>query len=470
MALEPQITAANQDVAALTQQQNTLQVEQNAAALARQQEGEGKIAALQGQVGQEQGQVSSMLAQGAPKVAQPQAPQGPVVDPNVASNFVGLLLGMASIAGHHSGNYMGAASALSGALKGFNEGSEENAQRGWQEFQQKFKAAQTEQARVDDQFREVLRDKSTSINQKLMEIRNLGEQYNRPDLTMAARAQNLKAIEDQLKARTGAREKLEAEQARLAEQAMALAAQRQNHQDMMRFHEEQLAAQREYHEQTLGIQREKLTRAAQAKTGVLGPAVYLQKTLGLPENVQIKPKDATNIVSAAGAVAGVDDLLDRLKDPAIRTGLQAGLTNIQEKAESLVGGDGELSSDVMNQLISGAISDTDKNSVILKDALFNSFEVEKAAAGGRLTVQMMKMSSPLLDPTNYTKEGYAAVLGGRRKALITQLRGNGLDDTMTSKLVTDLRRQQPNVTTPPGAPPATAQGALAPPPGFEVLK
>ena len=112
----------------------------------------------------------------------------------------------------------------------------------------------------------------------------------------------------------------------------------------------------------------------------------------------------------------------------------------------MFGEQGEMSTEQVNSLINNVVNPTDKNAVFQKDALFTAFEAERAAQGGRLTVQMMKQAGSVLDPTNYTKEGYAGVLGGRRQTLVNNLKGQNLNDEDIGKLTKHFAEPQPGIS------------------------
>ena len=157
-------------------------------------------------------------------------------------------------------------------------------------------------------------------------------------------------------------------------------------------------------------------------------------------------KIAGDINNNAMAVTRIDNLLTRLQDPEIISGVQSKLSTIEEQSKSIFGEQGEMSTEQVNSLINNVVNPTDKNAVFQKDALFAAFEVERAAQGGRLTVQMMKQAGSVLDPTNYTKEGYAGVLGGRRQTLVNNLKGQNLNDEDIGKLTEHFAQPQPGIS------------------------
>ena len=176
----------------------------------------------------------------------------------------------------------------------------------------------------------------------------------------------------------------------------------------------------------------------------LGPNAFFEQTIGkrfANDNVAAKAQQA--VVS----LVSMDRLLRTTLDPQIVTGLASYLTNIKEKIKSLDDRKEILPEDVDN-LINGAVNPTDKNAAFLKQALYTAFEAERAAQGGRLTVQMMKLGGSALNPQNYTKQGYLSVLGDRRNAIVANLRTNGLNDDQINTITKVVDKQQVPVNEP----------------------
>jgi hypothetical protein len=150
-------------------------------------------------------------------------------------------------------------------------------------------------------------------------------------------------------------------------------------------------------------------------------------------------KDATDIVNAGATVARIDKLLKIVADPEIRTGIALKLTGVKSQVEALLNQKGTITDDELKLLIDQQVTPTDKNAVFIKNGLFVAFDAEKAAQGGRLTVQMMKQGGTALDPKLYTKGGYIGVLGDRRKQII---------DNLVTKNMYDQNFQQHGQTEP----------------------
>jgi uncharacterized protein YsxB (DUF464 family) len=137
---------------------------------------------------------------------------------------------------------------------------------------------------------------------------------------------------------------------------------------------------------------------------------------------KMKENNKTAIPMFQG-IRGIERLQQELRDPEVRTGLLSKTAPIGEKLKSIFKApDNEDFESVVNRTLTG----TDKTTLFLKDALLESYAIERAANGGaRVTVQMMKQAGPVLDPTNYTPETYNALLDTRRKVLYDNLQDMG---------------------------------------------
>jgi hypothetical protein len=128
-----------------------------------------------------------------------------------------------------------------------------------------------------------------------------------------------------------------------------------------------------------------------------------------------------------GALAGIqgvrsiNNLERQLDDPEVQIGLRAKVAPFFEKLTSSANSKKDFETAV-NETLTG----TDKTTLFLKDALLETYAIERAAKGGqRLTVQDMKMVGPVLDPTNYKPETYRALLESRRRSLYNNLQDQG---------------------------------------------
>ena len=134
-------------------------------------------------------------------------------------------------------------------------------------------------------------------------------------------------------------------------------------------------------------------------------------------------KSVKDINPLIQGVRATNNLLTQLQDPDIVKGLISKASPILEKIKSL-----KNSGNVeFEQAVNSTLTGTDKTTLFLKDALLESYAIERAAKGGqRLTVQDVKVLTPVLDPTNYTADAYAELLQRRRKVLFNNLQDMGL--------------------------------------------
>lgn len=126
-------------------------------------------------------------------------------------------------------------------------------------------------------------------------------------------------------------------------------------------------------------------------------------------------------VAMVQGLRGIENLQGRLRDKDIQVGLTSKIAPLLQRLNSL--SDKTDFENAVNTTLTG----NDKTTLFLKDALLETYAIERAAKGGqRLTVQDMKMVGPVLDPTNYTPKAYNALLEGRRQILYQNLQDNGL--------------------------------------------
>jgi len=141
-----------------------------------------------------------------------------------------------------------------------------------------------------------------------------------------------------------------------------------------------------------------------------------------------KGRDAA--VSGVQGVRSINNLERQLDDPEVQIGLRAKVAPFFEKLGS-AGNSKKDFETAVNETLTG----TDKTTLFLKDALLETYAIERAAKNGqRLTVQDMKMVGPVLDPTNYKPETYRALLESRRRSLYNNLQDQGLSIDEINKL------------------------------------
>jgi hypothetical protein len=172
-------------------------------------------------------------------------------------------------------------------------------------------------------------------------------------------------------------------------------------------------------------------------------------------------KQQDKVLPLSQGIRGVESLLTQIKDPEVKTGLLSRASPILEKFESISNDKEEFESAVIKNL-----TGTDKTTLFLKNALLESYAIERAAAGGgRLTVQMMKQAGPVLDPTNYKPETYEALLEERRRVLYNNLGDMGYSPDK----VKEMSQQRP-YTPFSGQPTEQAPSASKTMPTGEKLK
>jgi hypothetical protein len=159
-----------------------------------------------------------------------------------------------------------------------------------------------------------------------------------------------------------------------------------------------------------------------------------------------------DILPEVQGVRAINSLMKQLDDPDVKIGLTSKLAPFKEKMASLFSNNKQDFETAVNATLTG----TDKTTLFLKNALLETYAIERAAKGGqRLTVQDMKMVGPVLDPTNYKPETYRAILDDRRKSLYNSLQDKG----MSLQEINTRAQEQPytpygstqTTTTQPGA-------------------
>jgi hypothetical protein len=141
-------------------------------------------------------------------VAMPKLPSNPVVDSKQWQDLGLGLVAMAMIAGSHRGNWLSAGQFLNGAMQGYAEGNQEMAQRAYQQFQDQMKLAQAESKERNDQYRQLLNDRSKSIAQLISQYRVMATEDGRQDMQAAAQTHSLEAMIAALMSHETAEERL----------------------------------------------------------------------------------------------------------------------------------------------------------------------------------------------------------------------------------------------------------------------
>ena len=155
-----------------------------------------------------------------------------------------------------------------------------------------------------------------------------------------------------------------------------------------------------------------------------------------------------DILPEIQGVRAINSLQKQLDDPEVQIGLKGKFAPLLQKIGSAANSKKDFETAV-NETLTG----NDKTVLFLKNALLETYAIERAAKGGqRLTVQDMKMIGPVLDPTNYKPETYRAILEDRRRSLYNSLQDKGMSQAEITA------RAQEHPYTP-------YSGEKAPPPG-----
>ena len=195
--------------------------------------------------------------------------------------------------------------------------------------------------------------------------------------------------------------------------------------------------------------------AVKAEAQIREKALDRQNQVSL-EKLRAGLKNLKDALPMVQGVRGIENLQRQLADPEVQKGLLSKTAPLIEKIKSIADSTGDFESAVNKEL-----TGTDKTTLFLKDALLESYNIERAAKGGqRLTVQDMKMVGPVLDPTNYSPQTYNQLLEGRRKVLYSNLQDVGYTPAMIQAQTAE------KAYTPFNAPPATAKYTI----GQEITK
>ena len=195
--------------------------------------------------------------------------------------------------------------------------------------------------------------------------------------------------------------------------------------------------------------------AVKAEAQIREKALDRQNQVSL-EKLRAGLKNQKDALPMVQGVRGIENLQRQLADPEIQKGLLSKTAPWIEKIKSIADSTGDFESAVNKEL-----TGTDKTTLFLKDALLESYNIERAAKGGqRLTVQDMKMIGPVLDPANYSPQTYNQLLEGRRKVLYSNLQDVGYTPAMIQAQTAE------KAYTPFNAPPATAKYTI----GQEITK
>ena len=198
------------------------------------------------------------------------------------------------------------------------------------------------------------------------------------------------------------------------------------------------AAQRAEEMLVIANRREaRIEQREQKQFGGLGASSFLEKSIGTSAKDE---KVNQSIVDTALGVNQMDEVINKFKDPEVKTGVVAKLAGINSKLASLGDDNKEITPEDFKRIVDGEISPTAKNAVAQKEALFAAYTAEREIAGGRLLVSVIRQAGGALDPSAYEKEGYLNLLSGRRSELVKRLRGKGLTNNQIDTVIKDINQ------------------------------
>ena len=120
----------------------------------------------------------------------------------------------------------------------------------------------------------------------------------------------------------------------------------------------------------------------------------------------------------------------------VEQGVRANLDYFKKADANGVLPNGKTVDQMVEEIINSTPADpNDKNAVFQKDAAFAALAVERAARGGSmLPLGFLKTLGPLLDPKQYTREGFQGVYASRVKELDDKLVGYGFNKDERNKI------------------------------------
>jgi hypothetical protein len=378
----------------------------------------------------------------------------------------------------------GAMNAIAGMATGYQQGRKEEFDRQKQIFDENYKIMKDNQAQIEKEFQYALKYAKadlTGATNKLIQSRTAAgdtatvESLKKNGLVSTINQQTQGARSGLSKIEEARNKVFEAEKkvirAEAAEGSQASVSERRE-KDLADFitknnqlpkTAEEMAAVQKYYP------------SYQMKGSNLGPAALIEAVVpGGSRNFKSK-EDLANV---RGYVEGIDvsDRIQRLaRDPDIVFGnVQSYVEQLRDKvAANIPKGQEDNAATVEAAINATPVDPRDKNQVFAKEALFWSFDIERAARGGNLLpVAFIKTAGPQLDPKQYSREGFLALVQGRKDQLYSKLKGYGFTDNQSKDMVNLISkpetvpgsfRQLQTTTTPAG-------GVSLPPEAIKSLK
>jgi hypothetical protein len=371
---------------------------------------------------------------------------------------------MSMIAG--KGNAQMALGNMNGMLEGYQKGRADLYKKEATEFDKNFKTVLKKHEELRKEMEDAIKlapyDKEAAIAEASMAAVKAGSNIVKAKIDKGDLVGAYELVNDSQQLVTKAKENFDRHIEHVEAQAAADRRQREGFAHAERM---QIASQKhaEAMQDASFKHAEKLAEFKKKTEASLGAKAFLQGTLG---KAAPDEKTSQKIVDTALGVSQLDHVINLFRDPEVRTGVVSKLSSINEKLKSLGDNNHEISDDELKKIIDGAISPQAKNAVAQKEALFAAYTAEREIAGGRLLVSVVKQAGGALDPTNYEKEGYLNLVGGRRNELVKRLRGATLTDADISTVVSELNNQSRSRVEPPAsaaAPPAVPAAPAAPP-------
>jgi len=340
------------------------------------------------------------------------------------------ILGFA-IGGKSKGNAQAAMSAMNGMLEGHQKGRQDIYKQEKDKFDENFKTLdktiQSLKTQYEDAMKTYANDREEGMAKARMAIAEHNARFIQDSLEKFGPAYAYDQIRDTVSM---------LEKAKVAEQKL------QDAQD-----------KRERDERMLQLREREAAEAARHHSVLEAQGAGRMET----SKEKLLTKEVLPIIQG---IRGVEHLQDQLRDPEVQKGLLSRAAPFFEKLNSL-GNDKEFESAVNNAV---ELTGVDKTTLFLKDALLEQYAIDRAAKNGqRLTVQDIKMTGPVLDPTNYSPQTYNALLDNRRKVLYNNAQDYGLSpqdiaEKTRQRPYTPYGGQAPTAAPAPAAPAKTSGG------------
>lgn len=285
---------------------------------------------------------------------------------------LGMLFALTNVLAFTSGGksrYSGtmALNSMSGAIEGYRKGRKDLFEREMKEFEKNIKAT------IENN--NVIKQRLQTAQAKLAVDRD-------------AAISDLKVLGAELE---GTKLGFDIKNGRFNEAWKAI-----QHQDDVTAKMAQVTAQREYN------------MLMKIGTGGARANIYMATGKFVPDT-----KDATAIGDAAGAIAEVRRLREKLKDPEVQTGVASQFAPALQRLSSL----GQVDETTLRNALDRELTGNDKTTLFIKDSIMAAFKIEQGLVGARVPVQTQKIVGPILDPRYYSKKTFDELLVQRENTL-----------------------------------------------------